>query len=64
MQVERNPLALVLKNLVANGWVTRENLPLGEVQQLETTANTTYYRKVKEAILLGRGSRLISLLVW
>jgi hypothetical protein len=25
---------------VANGWVTRKNLPLGGEQQLETVANT------------------------
>ena len=28
--------------LVADGWVTREDLPLGGGQQLETTANTAY----------------------
>ena len=27
---------------VADGWVTRENLPLGGGQQLETVANTPY----------------------
>ena len=26
--------------IVADGWVTRKNLPLGGGQQLETTANT------------------------
>ncbi len=37
MQVEREFLTQV-----ADGWVTRENLPLGGGQQLETTANTPY----------------------
>ena len=27
---------------VADGWVTRKNLPLGKGQQLETIANTLY----------------------
>ena len=27
---------------VADGWVTRKNLPLGGGQQLETIANTPY----------------------
>ena len=37
MQVVRKFLTLV-----ADGGVTRENLPLGGGQQLETTANTPY----------------------
>jgi hypothetical protein len=28
--------------LVADGWVTRKNLPLGGGKQLETVANTPY----------------------
>ena len=35
MQVEREVVFPV-----ANGWVTRKNLPLGGEQQLETVANT------------------------
>ena len=31
--------------LVADGWVMRENLPLGGEQQLETTANAPYAEK-------------------
>ena len=31
--------------LVANGWVTRENLPLGRGQLLEIIAKTLYARK-------------------
>ena len=30
------------RGLVADGWVTRENLPRGLGQQLETAANTKY----------------------
>ena len=33
--------------LVADGWVTRENLPLGGEQQLEMTANAPYALIVK-----------------
>ncbi len=32
----------VPSGIVADGWVTRENLPIGSGQQLETTANTEY----------------------
>jgi hypothetical protein len=36
-------LKIFLKKLkVADGWVTRENLPLGKGQHLETNANTLY----------------------
>jgi hypothetical protein len=37
----------VFKTLVADGWVTRENLPLGGEQQLEMTANAPYALIVK-----------------
>ena len=35
------------KKLVADGWVTRKNLPLGKVKHLETVANTLYAEKLK-----------------
>ena len=38
MQVERGSILV----LVADGWVTRKNLPLGEGYQLETVVNTSY----------------------
>ena len=50
---------------MADGWVTRKNLPLGGGQQLETAANTPYAEELNEFIEFGlrRGLRLISLLV-
>ena len=49
--------------LVADGWVTRKNLPLGEGQQLETVANTSYAEEWNGNNRLRMGLRLISLLV-
>ena len=42
---------------VADGWVTRKNLPLGGEQQLETAANTPPAEEQKEE---SARSRLIS----
>ena len=58
-------LFLRRKKIVADGWVTRKNLPLGGGQQLETAANTPYAEELNEFIEFGlrRGLRLISLLV-
>ena len=38
---------------VADGWVTRKNLPLGWEQQLETAANTPYAEEQKEEFARG-----------
>jgi len=51
------------KDLVADGWGTRKNLPLGGGQQLETVANTPYAEEWNGENRLGTGLRLISLLV-
>lgn len=44
MQVERgfDEAFCFIEFLVADGWGTRKNLPLGGGQQLETVANTPY----------------------
>ena len=39
---------------VADGWVTRKNLPFGEGQPLETVANTSYCWEVKRWIIAKR----------
>ena len=44
--------------LVADGWVTRENLPLGGEQQLEMTANAPYALIVKR--IYSPGEKLAS----
>ena len=46
MQVERK--AYFGKWKVADGWVTRGNLPFSTEQQLETTANTVYALRGKD----------------
>ena len=56
MQVERTfnfykLWFLKIKLLVADGWVTRKNLPLGGGQQLETVANTPYAEEQKDFYL-------------
>ena len=46
MQVEREPI--FGWQTVADGWVTRGNLPFTTEQQLETTANTVYALRGKD----------------
>ena len=50
MQVERE--AYFGKWKVADGWVTRGNLPFSKGQQLETTANTLYVLREKDLSLI------------
>ena len=45
MQVVRKVFEFILLLLVADGGVTRENLPLGGGQQIERSANTPYVER-------------------
>ena len=46
--------------IVANGLVTRRNLPQSREQQTERSANTLCDSNIKGAIRFGMGLRLIS----
>ena len=50
MQVERE--TIFGWQTVADGWVTRGNLPFSKEQQLETTANTLYVLREKDLSLI------------